>query len=165
MEEVLVVVVVVVVAALRVVLGRFVALLFSFWVGMGRSRVGREERTVLAVVDVVEEPADEDDVNRRGDDLDDVAGAARADDGRTDDDVVDEAEDPIILALPTTGALLPDEDDIEEDDRTGARALLPPLFITGTVFPPFPLALTATGSYPSLPPAAPFCISKNALSH
>ena len=64
------------------------------------------------------------------------------------------AEDPI-LAFPTTGALalLPDDDAMEEDARTGARALvllpLPaavePLFI-GTVFPPFPFALTATGS-------------------
>ena len=88
----------------------------------------------------------------RGDDLDVVAGRAA-----DDVEVVDEeAEDPI-LAFPTTGAalpLLPDDADTDEDDRTGARALLllfpalpppPPLFIP-TIFPPFPLALTATAS-------------------
>lgn len=82
---------------------------------------------------LVVEVADED-TTRRGD-LD-VAG-------RVDDD--EEAEDPI-LALPTTGALTLLPDDREEDDRTGARTLLPEEAPVATVFPPFPLALTAIGS-------------------
>lgn len=112
---------------LREVVGRlFVAVVFSFWVVTGRVvRAGGAVVVVLAV--------DVDDLARRGGDDLDVVKAEGADDDRAPDN--DEVEDPI-LGLPTTGAfpLLPE----------GPRALL--VLLVPTDFPPFPLALTATGS-------------------
>ena len=68
-----------------------------------------------------------------------------------------------ILAFPTITRL---EAVIEDVDVAAAPTRFTPILLMDKLFPPFPFARTATGSYPTLPPFIMLDVwSKNALSH